>query len=95
MEPNLSPEQKQAKQEQLGRGEAFEEMVRSNGWKLIQGYYQNRVIAFTNGLLASDKDITEFNSERQELVGLKKLFSYINTDIEALKREVTKPTSDK
>lgn len=95
MDKNLSPEQEQAKLEQLKRGAAFEELIRSNGWKLIQGYYQNRVVALTNGILtASEKDISEFEQERRELVGIKKLFSHIDGDIKALEneRQTDKPT---
>ena len=96
MEVNLSPDQKQAKHEQLERGAAFEELIRSNGWKLIQGYYQNRVVALTNGILAaSDRAISEFEDERRELVGIKKLFAHIDSDIKALENErnTNKPTT--
>lgn len=95
MDSNLSPEQEQAKLEQLKRATAFEEMIRSNGWKLVQGYYQNRVIALTNGILtASDRAITDFEAERRELVGIKKLFSHIDSDIQALEndRQTDRPT---
>lgn len=97
MDNQLSPEQEHAKEEQMMRGNAFEELVRTEGWKLVMAYYENRVKALTTGILmADDRGLQDFEPERRELVGIRKLLALIESDMEALRRdrESRKPSSE-
>jgi hypothetical protein len=83
--------QEQSKRESLVRGEAFEELVRTKGWTFVKAYFENKVKALATSLLVEDKPITEYVGERYELVGLRKLFGYIEQDIKVLKDENKTP----
>lgn len=96
MEATLSEEQKQAFQESLARGEAFEELIRTKGWGYVKAWYQNKVQGFaTNLLLDEKKAIGEFEGERRELIGLRKLLGSIENDIKNLKDTVEKEKNAK
>jgi len=98
MESELSEEQKQALSESLTRGSAFEEMVRSQGWGFIKAYYQAKIQRFaTSLLLEENKPISDFEAERRELIGLRKLIGLIDNDIKALEndRQKNKPVAKK
>ena len=87
----LSKEAKQALNESKARGEAFDGMIRSKGWEFVKAYYQNKVQSLANGLLIQDsKPISDFENERRELIGLRKLLGMIDGDIENLKKKVKK-----
>lgn len=78
----LTEKQEQAVEELHERGVAFEELVRSRGWELIKAYYQNRIASFTSGLLIADKrEIEEFEKERREIIGIRKLLGHIDESI--------------
>ena len=84
----LSKEAKQSLNESKARGEAFDMMIRSKGWEYVQAYYQNRIQSLANGLLMqADKPIADFENERRELIGLRKLLGTIDNDIENLKKK--------
>jgi len=76
--------QEQALQDSLVRGSAFEGLIRTEGWKFVQAYYQAKVQAFASQLLVSDKDILEFEAQRRELKGLRNLLSFIENDLKVL-----------
>lgn len=81
----LSSDQEEAKQNQLERGQAFLELMHSKGFELMKAYYQTRLQRFTSDLLLSDeKTIGSFENQRQELIGLRKLFAHIQSDVDAL-----------
>jgi len=84
MDSQLSNQQQQYLDETLKRAGAFEELVRTKGWEYVKSFYQNRVQALANGLLLSDEPITKFEAERQELMGIRKLLSYIDSDLTIL-----------
>lgn len=85
---SLSEEQQIALKDTLERANAFEEMVRTPGWKFVQAYYENKVRLFTNKLLMSnDKYIEEFSQERLELIGIRKLLGEIDSTLETLQQE--------
>ena len=77
----------QSKQDALKRGVAFQSLIRSDGWKFIKLYFENRVQAFATHLLVEDKPISEYEGERQELKGIRKLLGIIDTDIKTLEDE--------
>lgn len=84
----LSSEQEQAKQEQLERGQAFIELMASRGFEHLRVYYQQRLQRLTNEIILSDdKSIGEFEAQRREVIGLRKLFAQIQHDVDALKAE--------
>lgn len=84
MEPDLNKQQEDALFETMSQGVAFEEMVRSKGWEYIKAYYQVQVQAFATGLLVSEEPIERFENKRQELIGLRKLLSVVDSAIETL-----------
>lgn len=72
-------------EESLKRGEAFEELVRTKGWEYIQGHFQARVQQFVTSLLIEGKkDIKEFENERRELIGLRRVIGMVGNDIKTL-----------
>lgn len=75
-----------AYQEAINRGNAFEAMIRSEGWGFVKAWYTNKIQMFANSLLLSDKKpIEEFEAERYELIGLRKLMGLIDNDLKILK----------
>jgi hypothetical protein len=90
--PELTDAQKQQLEETCARGVAFEEIIHSKGWKLITGYYESLVKNFVNEVLLQDaKPISEFETQRREIIGLRKLMNQINDDVEVLKNERERP----
>lgn len=82
----LSKEQQEYLNQQLERGSAFEEMVRSKGWELILAYYQNKVQKLSNDMLILDEaDITTFELQRREIIGIKKLLKDVDSSIKTLR----------
>jgi hypothetical protein len=72
-------------EESLVRGQAFEELIRSTGWEFIKNWYQKKIQTFATSLLVSDqKGIIEFENERRELIGLRKLMGVIDNDLNIL-----------
>lgn len=66
---------------------AFEEMVRTQGWKYITSYYQNKLQYFATSLMVEDKPISEYEAERNELKGLRRVFGEVDSKLDLLKRE--------
>lgn len=98
MESKLSEEQQKEYQEALTRGSDLEEMVKSRGWEWVKKYFQARVQGLANGLLLEDKKpITDFDNERRELIGLRKLIGSIESDIKTVEndRQKNKPVTKK
>lgn len=72
-------------------------MIRSNGWSFVKQYYQTKIQKFASDLLLQDgKQISEFESERRELIGLRKLLGMIDSDIKTVEHDrQNKPTTKK
>jgi hypothetical protein len=87
-EENLSQEQKEAYQQALIRGSAFEELIRTQGWEYVKKYYEARVQQFANNMLLQDRvSIAQFEAERWEIIGIRKLFNMIENDIKAVEMD--------
>lgn len=84
MDNNLSDQQKAFLDDALKRAGAYEELIRTKGWEYIKAYYESRVKALASGLLVSDRPIEEFDGERRELIGLRKLLGSIESDLNVL-----------
>ena len=68
----------------MAMGEAFEELVRVKGWEYIKADYTVRIQKFVNGLLTQDKlDIEEFENERRELIGIRKMLGLVEGKLQA------------
>jgi len=80
----------QSKNDSLVRGEAFRSLIRSEGWKFIKAYFENKVQAMATALLVEDKPIAEYEGLRHELIGLRKLIGFIDNDIKTLEDEAKK-----
>lgn len=74
----------QSKNDSLARGEAFYELVRTRGWEFVKKYYEARLKALVTALIVNENPITEYDNERRELVGIRKLFGYIESDLHTL-----------
>jgi len=71
-------------------------MVRSRGWEWVKKYYQSKVQVFASNLLLNEKKkIEEFEGERHELIGIKKLLGSIENDIKAVEDEQNKSVAKK
>lgn len=69
----------------LERGSAFEVLIRTKGWDYIKLWYQGKVQVLASALLLQEeKSIDEFEPERRELIGLRKLLGMVDGDIKAL-----------
>jgi len=82
----------ESKKEAMVRGQAFDEMIRSEGWKYVKAYIENKIKAFANSVLTGDKDISIYEGDRREIIGLRKLLGSIETDIKVLRDEYKKDT---
>jgi hypothetical protein len=89
-------QQKQAYQEALERGEAFEELIRTRGWGYIKAWYQNKIQRLASSLLLDEKEPMEtFENDRRELIGLRKIIGMIDSDIQTLHDKIDKDKHDK
>lgn len=82
----------EALDESLKRASAFEAMMGTDGWKLVEAFYQNEIKAFTNSALSEGKNLENLDDERNQLIGIRKLFGYIQGDLDVLKRHREKKT---
>ena len=88
-QPDQSQAQQEALEESLSRGQAFEETVRTKGWEYIKKYYQAKIQNFASSLLVEDTSpIAEFEDERRELIGLRKLLGMVENDIKILNDKI-------
>lgn len=88
----MDNQQEESKKQSLERGVAFQELERSKGWTFVKLYFEERVRNLSTRLLVEDKPIIEYEKERMELVGLRKLFSFIANDIKTLEDANKKDT---
>lgn len=82
----LTNEQKHYQDDLLKRATAYEEMVRVKGWEHLRENFENRLKKFVNGLLVSEEPIEKFESERREIMGIRKLLASIDSDLQSLER---------
>jgi hypothetical protein len=67
------------------RGSEFQVLIQCKGWEYVKAYYQSKVQTFATALLIQDqKSIVEFENERRELIGLRKLLGMIENEIKIL-----------
>lgn len=76
----------QSQKDFLERAGAYEELVRTKGWEWLMANFQTRVQVFTTNVLTSDRPIEEFEHDRQQIVGIKKLIADVQGDLDALVR---------
>jgi len=77
----------QALQDSLVRGSAFEELIRTKGWEFVKAWYQAKVQYLATELLMNDKkQMAEFENERRELMGIRKLLGFVDNDIRILRK---------
>lgn len=73
--------------ELLDKSSMFEELVHTRGWELIKAYYANKVQDLaTKMLTGEDIEIEKFESERQQLIGIKKLMTEVTSTLDSGKR---------
>lgn len=95
-QPELTEEQKQFKEEQLKRASAFEALSHQEGFKYQKAYYENKIKAFVNDLFnKEDIPITDFEGQRREIIGLKKMFGDIEFELQQLEAERAKENEQK
>jgi hypothetical protein len=83
----LESQQQEALEESLLRGASFEELIRTKGWEYVKAWYQKKIQLLASSLLLEDKkSIEEFEAERRELIGIRKLLGIIENDIQTLRK---------
>jgi hypothetical protein len=83
-------------EDSLKRGSAFEQLIRSEGWEYVKAWYQNKIQRFATSLLIEDtKNVEEFEHERRELIGLRKLMGLIENDLKILHDSQEKEKNEK
>jgi hypothetical protein len=93
---NQKEAQRLSLEDSLKRGLAFEALIRSEGWEYIKAWYQNKIQHFATSLLTSDsKGIAEFENERRELIGLRRLMGLIDNDLKVLHDNEEKEKNEK
>lgn len=71
----------------MDRGQAFEELIRTKGWGYVKAWYQAKIQKFATSILIGDnKPIQEFEDERRELMGLRKLLGMIENDMDVARK---------
>lgn len=84
----LTEEQKRFNIERMERGQAFEEMIRSKGWEIVQAYILNSTRDFANKVILSGfSSIEELNFERGKIVGMKQILTEIEASLKAFRNE--------
>ena len=66
----------------IEEGSVYEDMVKHKGWGFILAEHKINIARFINGLLLTDKPITEFDNERNELKAVAKLIKRIDNSIQ-------------
>lgn len=90
----VAREQAEALNEVLQKGVAFEELIRSSGWKSVIAHYENKIRAFSNrAILSGFTDINELNLERGKILGIQEVLNMIDASIKRLQDERTKGSS--
>ncbi len=90
-EQKLSKEQQDEYNEHMMRGVAFEEIANSKGFEYIKAYYQSQLKNFVNDVFNKESESLEkFEGQRKEILGLKKLITRIDSDIQFLQDERAK-----
>ena len=92
---NQEQVRKEALEETLSRAQQWQELIRTKGWELVKVYYQAKVQHFASALLIEDKPIAEFEGERRELMGLRKLLGHIDNDLKVQEEEIEKEKNAK
>jgi len=90
---DLSQDQQNQLRDQVNRGQAFEILIRQDGWKLIKAWYQAKIQQFASAILLQNKPIAEFEAERRELMGIRTLLGMIENDLEVARKENEKTRS--
>lgn len=93
MEPQTNNQIEQARSETLEQAVAFEELVRTKGWDFVKANYQTKVQGLATMILTSDKPMEEFESERQQVIGLRNLIGFIDDALNFLNDERKKPAT--
>lgn len=77
----------------LERGNKFEAMMTTEGWKLVEAYYLNVQADLANRMFTSDQPAVDFQHELDEIRGLRKLMISITHDVDIL-NEQRRPTTE-
>ena len=87
-ESEVEKRRKEALDEALERGTAFNELTHHRGWALVSTYIQNRIQTFaTRAIKDGFKSMEEYQLERGEVNGLRKLLAEVNSSVELLKAQ--------
>lgn len=83
----MNEEQIVEQNDMLERAGAFEQMVKSTGWKHLKVYFENQIQTFVTDILSDNKNkIEDYESSRQQLIGIKKLMGEVTSHLESLNR---------
>lgn len=83
----MNEEQIVEQNDMLERAGAFEQIVKSTGWKYLKVYFENQIQTFVTDILSDNKNkIEDYESSRQQLIGIKKLMGEVTSHLESLNR---------
>lgn len=72
-------------QEYLTVSSLLRETVSTRGWEFVKSYYEQKVKALATGIIVSDSPIQDFEAERNEIKGIRKLMSEIDERLRKLR----------
>jgi hypothetical protein len=68
--------------EALKEADRYEILSSQEGWQSLLGFFEARVKGFVNEMLTNDtKKIEEFEAERMELVGMRKMIGKVSESV--------------
>ena len=92
--PKLTQEQEKTKNEQILIGESFQQLTHSKAWEYIEKYFQAQVQNLNNEIILSEnKDISEFEGLRREVIGLRKFVLFVKNNVDFYEKQTARPTS--
>lgn len=83
----------ETQQDRLERAGVWYELMRTPAWNLLKQYHAIQIQSFANDILLKNDDIKDYERERFELAGVRKLFAMIEEEVEYLKNESNKKDS--
>jgi len=83
----MNKEQKSDYNSRMERAGAFEDMSNHKGFEYIKTYYTNSIQTLANRILQEGETLDGVEESRQRVIGIKRLLSFIESDIEFLNNE--------
>lgn len=84
----MTQDQVDYQSDKLEMAKEFDYLLGTAGWKRLETYYQALIASFSTQVLVNgDKPIISYEAERQQLIGVRKLFMFVQEAIKFLEDE--------